>query len=75
MLLILLVLAVIVIYAWMHHKSQPPAREKYGAADEPGAGLNPARSLDSLAVGWPSLYAPGYRADSASAISHTMVRG
>ena len=77
MLLLALALAVVVIYAWMEHarKGPPPSvREKYGAADEPGAGLNPARSLASLAVGWPSFYAPAYRADSASAMSHMMVR-
>lgn len=53
----------------------PGKREHYGAANEPRAGLNRASDLDSVPHGWASLCLPGYRADSASAISAGMLRG
>ena len=50
-------------------------REHYGAANEPRAGLNPATPLDKVpGHGWPSFYLSGYRADSASALSHMQLR-
>lgn len=52
-----------------------PLCEGYGAANEPHAGLNRAMTLDEApGHGWPGFYLSGYRADSASAISHMMLR-
>jgi hypothetical protein len=56
-------------------KSRYPSREHYGAANEPHAGLNPALSLDAApGHGWPGFYLSGYRGDSASSLSHMMMR-
>ena len=51
------------------------SQEHYGAANEPHAGLNPAMSLDAApGHGWPGFYLSGYRGDSASSLSHMMMR-
>jgi hypothetical protein len=65
--LIILMLAVL--------KPRRPSCEHYGAANEPHAGLNPAMSLDAApGHGWPGFYLSGYRGDSASSLSHMMMR-
>lgn len=70
--LVLIALILILIVYAMPGAAQ---RDHYGAADEPRAGLNRALSLDMVpGHGWASMYLPGYRADSASAMSHMMRR-
>lgn len=57
------------------------AREHYGAANEPHAGLNRAIDVDCMPYGWPGLQSMpntiprAFRGDSASALSHVIVRG
>ena len=69
--LVLITLALLLIL----YLSPAAHRDHYGSADEPRAGLNRAISLDNIpGHGWASMYLPGYRADSASAISHMVLR-
>lgn len=68
---ITLVVLVILSFA----RRSMPLYEGYGAANEPHAGLNRAMTLEEApGHGWPGFYLSGYRADSASAISHMMLR-
>jgi hypothetical protein len=65
---------IIAVIACIVYFASHSSKSKYGAANEMHAGLNPARSIYDTPEGWPSFYLPGYRADSASAISHMMMR-
>ena len=69
------VVIVLIILILGSLKNRCPSREHYGAANEPHAGLNPAMSLDAApGHGWPGFYLSGYRGDSASSLSHMMMR-
>lgn len=71
--LIVIILILVLSYKYMNDTAKP-IKEGYGRADEWRAGLNPACPIDSAPYGWAGLQASGYRADSASAISHMMMR-
>jgi len=67
-----LIAIILILYCLKNFKSQ---KEHYGAANELHAGLNRSMRLDEVpGHGWPSFHLSGYRADSASAISHMSLR-